>query len=839
MSQELTPVWSQVEQLLHNGISVIPVRDKDEVKPDGSKFVKKSPYRSWKQFQTRIATKEELFFMMEQHNTTAVATLCGKISGNLEVIDIDVKWLPGIDARYFNDIRSLYPDLFSRLRIHKSPSGGYHLVYRVEESFTIPGNQKLGRRLSSDAELSINPKEKIKCFLETRGEGGYVLAPPSLDYSIHQDNPIPVLTTSERESLIALARCYDQLVKVESVAAPIPHQDNYYDTNPFEHFNNSPEGSDVLLNHGWKQLHRSGDYVHFNRPGSTTNAIHASFIISKRVFYIFTTNTFFENEKAYKPATALAILQFNNDKKATYTYLVQQGYGIIKPQVEQRIIKSKVVQGKPLPANVSPAAVQQHQTLVQQQTELHPHGIFWQLKDDSIQIDRESLYEVAAGLGFRTELPWNNIVQIRGYFIHKVTEREFFDALKSYIKEEDADLYHEIQNAYEAFLQRSGKFTVSRLPLLDTNLIIRDTPQTCYKFYLNGYLFITSEKYTLNPYENLAGLIRYENVRQRNFSSSVAACKFCDFLELSLQYSQHSKYINNIIGYLAHDYKDSTTGYIIVFTEQCEDPRHGGGSGKNLLASLLSHTTSYKSVPGAQIRFDESFMQAWDGERVFALSDVDKKFNFMFLKDLSTNDGKVKKLYKDVMSVPVQDMPKYIVLTNYSYEVTDGGLKRRIIPLEFTNFFTKCGGVDVHFKCRFPTGWTADDWIGYDNFIASSVQSWLSSGMKLNNSPLSSTGWLKQFEQTYWTPTRDFIEEHWSDWVNSEFVSNTDFNAQYNSFLSENNINKTFSLTSTKMNRALHDWADNVGVVVFKHNIVRKVNGISTKGREFKSEIPF
>lgn len=39
--------------------------------------------------------------------------------------------------------------------------------------------------------------------------------------------------------------------------------------------------------------------------------------------------------------------------------------------------------------------------------------------------------------------------------------------------------------------------------------------------------------------------------------------------------------------------------------------------------------------------------------------------------------------------------------TNYSYEITDGGLKRRIIPLEFTNFFTDRGGLDVHFKAHF------------------------------------------------------------------------------------------------------------------------------------------
>ena len=838
MQNELTPVWSQVEKLLTDGISVIPVRDKDETLSDGSTAIRKSPYRKWKQFQGRIATKEELFYMMEQYNTSAVATICGKVSGNLEVIDIDVKWLPGVDARYFNDIRTLYPDLYNKLRIHKSPSGGYHLIYRVESSFIIPGNQKLGRRLSTEAELHINAKEKIKCFLETRGEGGYVLAPPSLGYSVHQGLPIPTLTISERESLIALARCYDQLIKEAEAPAKIPYQDDYYDTNPFEHYNQSQEGAEILLQYGWKQIrYRGGDYVHYTRPGGTDNTIHASFIISKKTFYIFTTNSELDSERGYKPATILSILQFNRDKKQTFQYLVSKGYGVIKPNVEKRIVKNKAVQGKPLPANASPEAIAQHQSLVQQISDLHPHGIFWELVEDSIQINREGLYQVANGLGFRVHE--GNVVQIRDeFFIHRSSEREFFDALKSYIKEEDADLYEDICNAYESFIQRAGKFTITRIQQLDTNIIIKDTPQTSYKFYQNGYVFITAEKYSLNPYQNISGLIFYDKVQPRPFLPSSDHGKFGTFLQLSVRLSDNDQYIRRALGYLCHEYKDSTTGYIIVFTERCEDPRHGGGSGKNLLASLLSHSTSYKSIPGAQIRYDEAFMQAWDGERVFALSDVDKKFNFLFLKDMSTSAGKVKKLYKDVASISVADMPKFMVLTNYSFEISDGGLKRRIIPVEFTDHFTKCGGVDVHFGCQFPTGWSTADWAGYDNFMAASIQAWLSSGMKLHDAPLSSGGWLKQFDQSYWTATREFIEENWASWVASEFVSNVDFNAQYNTFLTENNIHKTFSLSSTKMNRALHDWADKNGIVM-KQNAQRKVNSINTKGREFTVAAPF
>lgn len=822
---QLTPVWQEIEKLLDFGISIIPVRDRDE-----PPYIKKQPYQKWKQFQHRIIERNELFAAMEQHNTTAVAMICGRISGGLEVIDLDVKWLPGIDARLFNDLNTLYQDLFNRLRIHKSPSGGYHLIYRIK-NFTVPGNQKLASRPATEKELQDAPA-KIKCFLETRGEGGFVLAPPSLNYTVHQDVEIPIISAEERESLINLCRCYNQIIKTEEVKPPVK-EDNYYDVNPFEHFNNSPEGQNVLTDYGWKFLNKSGDYLHFNRPGSPTNAIHASFITSKKLFHIFTTNTEFEPDRSYKPATALAILKFGGDKKAAYSFLVQRGYGKIKPEVELQLARRKSSRGEALPPNASEQAQKLHAELKNKLDELHPYGVFWKISDEAIKIDREAVYRVAGELGFRS---WKQqIVQIVGYFINKVTERFFFDTLKIYIKEEDVNLYNDICNTYEAFLQRSGGFTTERIPLLDESIIIKDTRQTCYKFFQNGYVFITAEKYTFHEYKNLAGLIWADQVQQRQFEISKPGGLYTDFINLACGYTDQVK---TIIGYLTHNYKDETTAYIIVQTEQCEDPKQGGGTGKNVFSSLLAYTTTIKTVPGTQVRYDEKFMQAWNGERIFAISDVPKKFDFEFLKELSSGTGLVKKLWQDEETFSVAEMPKFIVGTQFSYEVSDGGLRRRIIPLEFTDFFTRAGGVDVHFGCHFPQGWTAQDWVGYDNAIANAVRCWLATGLKLSNGELSASGQLKQFEQTYGALTRQFIEENWSGWVASEFVSNIDFNAQYNSFLLENNAPKQYSLSSIKMNRALEDWAHKLEAL-FNKDVCRRINSIMTKGREFYEKPPF
>ena len=64
MTSFLQPVWSAIEKYIDSGISVIPVRDKDEgMKPA------KSPYGSWKRFQSEIISKDELFELKNCINT--------------------------------------------------------------------------------------------------------------------------------------------------------------------------------------------------------------------------------------------------------------------------------------------------------------------------------------------------------------------------------------------------------------------------------------------------------------------------------------------------------------------------------------------------------------------------------------------------------------------------------------------------------------------------------------------------------------------------------------------------------------------------------------------------
>lgn len=829
MSSQLLPVWGEIEKYLDDGISVFPVRDRQM-----GDYAAKTPFGSWKQYQSKIIKKEELFELMDvKYDTTAVAIVTGKVSGGIEVIDVDVKYNPGIDATLFSDLKLLYPDLLKRLRIHKTPSGGYHIFYRCDR---IDGNQKLSAREKTEDEIKRKPLPKIVNFIETRGEGGYVLAPPSLGYKVVRDVQIQMISESERASLLNLCRSYNKVVKTVTLRGSKNQNYDYYDTDPFTDYNLRVDPTELAESFGWKFYKEAGKFIWYTRPGKM-GGVSMSFNLEKRFFFCFTSSTELEENKGYSPTTLMNILGGINNTKELYKKLVSLGYGKIKESAEKRMVKSSVLNGKPLPPNVSTKAVVLRDEISKDIEQTYPYGTFWiDSPDKGIAIDREKLYTVADQLGFRL-YDDDTLTYSDNTYVEEVSERFFYDKIKEYIREEDADLYKDICNAYESFIEKHGSFTISRLRELRREDVLRDTKESCYKVYQNGILHITKEKIEL--LDKVPLLIWKSSIKKRNYNNSETG-RYIEFLKMATDYDVNREYIMSCIGYLSHEYKDETTGYIIVLTEQCEDPKDGGGAGKNVFSSLFRETTTFTGKPGEQVSYDEKFLQSWNGEKIFCISDVPKNFKFSFLKELSTGSGLIKKLFKNEREVIQEDMPKFLIQTNYSVEITDGGLRRRVKIIEFTDFFTRAGGVDVHFNAYFPNDWSEEDWAGYDGLMANSVQLWLRNGRKIGKSVLSETGWAKQFEQTYGQLVTGFIKEYLERWCERKEVDNDKFQEELDTYMKDNGTPVKFKPTSNKINAALAEYCGHAGID-FSCNVMKRVNGISRRVRQFGDEedVPF
>jgi len=122
-----------------------------------AKRSEKRPTVAWKAYQKQMPTPVELKTWFDRQPTPdAICVLCGAASGHLEVIDFDA------GGELFEAWKQQIPaELMQRLVVERSPSGGYHVLYRYAAG--VSGNMKLALRRRDG---------KITTLIETRGEGG-------------------------------------------------------------------------------------------------------------------------------------------------------------------------------------------------------------------------------------------------------------------------------------------------------------------------------------------------------------------------------------------------------------------------------------------------------------------------------------------------------------------------------------------------------------------------------------------------------------------------------------------------------------------------------------------
>ena len=279
----------------------------------------KRPMCKWTKYQHELPTEAE---WEGWKFADALCIVCGKISGNLLMIDFDQqgKALPEFKSR-------IAPELYSRLVIEQSQSGGFHIIVRSEAP--VPGNTVLAK--DSDG----------KVLIETRGEGGIFLCAPTPGYVLTQGNfqNIPVLRAEVIETLLTTAWSLDQAPQQEPTAPPIPDSvprspvEKRYGTSksPMEDYNE--RGRDdfkkLLEKHGWRYTGDEADNERWLRPGKSQHSKEksASLHHNKPTFYIHSSNCILPAGQGYSFFYVYAHLEHGGDQKAAAKELTSLGYG--------------------------------------------------------------------------------------------------------------------------------------------------------------------------------------------------------------------------------------------------------------------------------------------------------------------------------------------------------------------------------------------------------------------------------------------------------------------------------------------------------------------------------
>jgi putative DNA primase/helicase len=326
------------------GISVIPIA------ADGSKapcwqLLPRRPgadgepsKATWKPFQTRLPTRTELVDWFKPDGAEClcgIAVVCGAGSGGWETIDFDEIEL---GYHWWQCMRKAHPRILAKLLPVITPRPGLHVHYR---SGGAGSGRKLARGFRVDPETKEN---ELKTLIETRGEGNYIIVPPSPGACHSSGRPyelmdgrdlseVQAIAPEEREILISAAEDLNEYVRPARPRPPVrpPSATKAFGAGrPGDDFNARASWAEILEPHGWTFLSELGDGTQYwQRPGKNGSSASATVNYEDSdLLFVFSTNAGpFEESRSYNKFSAFTVLSHAGDFKAAAQALRRMGYG--------------------------------------------------------------------------------------------------------------------------------------------------------------------------------------------------------------------------------------------------------------------------------------------------------------------------------------------------------------------------------------------------------------------------------------------------------------------------------------------------------------------------------
>jgi hypothetical protein len=307
-----------------------------------------------------------------------------------------------------------------------------------------------------------------------------------------------------------------------------------------------------------------------------------------------------------------------------------------------------------------------------------------------------------------------------------------------------------------------GKGVLNSISCLEGRSLLRDSEDSSFRFFINGYVEITSDKVTeALPYSSLPDncYIWNDLISKREYRPGVSELRsgdrhFQDFVANLCRDTEgeiNDKAYERLrisIGYLCHRHNKESKRKCVVLMDRLDDAnqigKNNGGTGKSLLVRCLSEVVNVISLNGKAFKksTEDRFALAGvtEAHELVSFDDASEQFNFDSIFPHITGEFHIRPLHKKPMVIPVSCAPKIVITTNHPLEGSDTSHRRRQVLVEVSPYYRELlekegkTPTEVHGGMDFCSdAWSDHDWNEFYQFIFDCIQIFLKKGLPTQN----------------------------------------------------------------------------------------------------------
>lgn len=394
-----------------------------------------------------------------------------------------------------------------------------------------------------------------------------------------------------------------------------------------------------------------------------------------------------------------------------------------------------------------------------------PH-VFWYESDaknsstPALKIKYTELFDYFRAIGIRriklnpTDLDSNSLlVIVRDNIVTEIDVKGLQSMLYAYVRtlplyitssKTKADLHEVLGKGIHVYV---GEAQTNYFVSPEYVKFVKDTSDSSFLFFKNGFVTVTREGYSIQPYSQLAGYIWSSQIIQHELTLVTDGEKLIgsDFARFTINLcstrdtpeeqrpTDVPRWVSLVtsLARLLHLHKTQANVQAVVLTEaNVELDKALGGTGKGLLMQAVSKLRKMVIFDGKNFDFDYqfSFERLGTDTSVAVFDDVPKGFDFKRLFSMLTDGMTYNRRNKSEIHLSVLDSPNFAVLTNYSILENSGSANRRKAETELLCYYSDKHRPIDDFKKDFFYSWTTEEWDVFYTFMLCCLHTYFAKG---------------------------------------------------------------------------------------------------------------